>query len=75
MIVLSRDGKMKKTNIAMNCRLSYDKCVSYLKWLELLGLIKTEIDEDGFELFGLNGRGMDLCKKEFAHDQGILNLI
>jgi hypothetical protein len=73
MIVLSCDNKMKKTNIAMSCRLSYDKCVSYLRWLELLDLVKIVIDGDGFELFGLNNRGMDLCKKEFKHEQGILN--
>ena len=75
MITLSRDSNMKKTNIAMFCGLSYDNCVSYLKWLELLGLIKTEIDKNGFELFGLNSRGMYLCKKEFEHDQGVLNQI
>jgi predicted transcriptional regulator len=73
MIALSRDNKMKKTNLAMACGISYDNCISYLRWLELLGLIKTEIGENGSALFGLNSRGMDLCKKEFENDQEILN--
>jgi len=69
MVALAQYGKMKKTKIAMVCRINYEMCVSYLKWLEILGLIKIEIDEERFELFGLNSRGMDLCRKEFIRDQ------
>lgn len=63
---LRYNGKTKKTNIAMICNMSYDKCARYLEWLRMMDLIKNETDENGFELLSLNDRGIDLCIKEFT---------
>ena len=60
---LHNDGKEKKTNIAMKCNMSYDNCVVYLNWLEIMDLIKRETDENGFELISLNHKGEELFKK------------
>ncbi len=51
------EGKMKRTNLAMRCNMSYDKCILYLNWLELLELIKKEKDDEGSELISLHDRG------------------
>lgn len=53
----------KRTNLAMKCNLSYDKFVMYLKWLDFMGLISSELDQDGYEVFKLNHRGIDLFFK------------
>ncbi|MGI0088633.1 MAG: hypothetical protein ACREBI_11855 [Nitrosotalea sp.] len=60
---------MKKTSLSMDCRISYDRGLVYLQWLETLSLINNEIDEDGFELIGLSSRGIELYKKEFELEQ------
>src|SRR2546426_9062073 len=66
-VVLYYDNKAKRTNIAMKCKLSYDNCLLYLNWLEMMDLIKKETDLDGFELISLTDKGIDLCAKlQFA---------
>lgn len=62
-ILLYHDNKAKRTNIAMKCKLSYDNCLLYLNWLEMMDLIKKETDLDGFELISLTDRGIDLYAK------------
>src|SRR2546427_2880102 len=62
-ILLYYDNKAKKTNIAMKCRLSYDNCLLYLNWLEIMDLIKKETNRDGFELISLTDKGIDLYAK------------
>jgi len=57
-------GKMRRTKVAMKCNMSYDKCVLYLEWLEMMGLIKKEIDGDGF-VVGLTQQGHDLYLRRF----------
>ena len=57
-------GRMKKTNLAMECRLSFDKCMLYLDWMKAIGLIETKVDAGGFELFCLTERGMDLYRMD-----------
>ena len=56
---LHYDGKEKKTNIAMKCNLSYNKLVLYLEWLEMMNLIKRELDEKKFECISLNDKGRE----------------
>lgn len=56
-VLLHYNGRMKRTNIAMRCNMGYDKCLLYLNWLDLMDLIKKEIDEDGFELIRLTDKG------------------
>lgn len=53
----------------MYCRISYDRGLAYLQWLETMGLIENETDENGFELIHLSSRGSDLYKKEFELNQ------
>jgi predicted transcriptional regulator len=62
-ILLHYNSKIKKTNIAMKCNMSYDNCVVYLNWLEIMDLVRRETDENGFELISLNHKGEELFKK------------
>ncbi|TLX71396.1 MAG: hypothetical protein E6L05_03685 [Thaumarchaeota archaeon] len=59
------DSGIKKTNMAMKCSMSYDRCVLYLDWLNAIGLIKKELDEDGFELISLSDKGIEFYKRNF----------
>lgn len=60
MRVLYDNNKMKKTNLAMHSGLSYNNLLLYLNWLDTIGFIKKEVDEDGFELISLSEKGRDL---------------
>jgi predicted transcriptional regulator len=62
-ILLYYDNKAKRTNIAMKCKLSYDNCLLYLNWLEMMDLIKKETNREGFELISLTDKGIDLYAK------------
>ena len=59
-ILLHYNSKVKRTHIAMKCKLSYDNCLLYLDWLEIMDLIKREVDQDAFELISLSEKGEDL---------------
>ncbi len=61
------NSKTKKTNIAMNCGMSYDKCLLYLEWMNTLSLISNESDH-GFELLSLSHRGIEFFEKNFKHN-------
>ncbi len=65
--LLYYDGGMKKTYISTKCNLSYDKCRLYLEWMDVMDLIKREID-GGFEIISLNEKGIDLYTKKFRDD-------
>lgn len=62
-ILIRYAGRIKKTKIAMNCNMAYDKCILYLDWMETLNLISREKDDSGFELISLSDRGAELCGK------------
>jgi len=66
MTALHYENKMKRTSLAMKCNLAYDKCVLYLNWMELLGLIKYEIDIDGFEVISLEEKGNKIFLNRFT---------
>jgi len=51
--------------MAMKCSMSYDRCVLYLDWLNSIGLIKKELDEDDFELISLSDKGIEFYKRNF----------
>lgn len=68
-VLLYRNGMMKKTNIAMSGRLRYDRCSLHLNWCKSLKLIKTRFGDDGHELISLTDRGMELYREQFAHTQ------
>lgn len=53
----------RKTKISLKAHLSYDKCLLYLEWLELMGLIRKENDVSNFELINLTEKGNELYLK------------
>jgi predicted transcriptional regulator len=65
-VSLHDEGKMKRTSLAMKCNLAYDKCILYLDWMKLLGLIKDEADMDGFERISLEEKGHEIFLKQFT---------
>ncbi len=67
-VLLQRNPRMKRTHIAMKSGLGYDKCVLYLAWMEMLGLIGREKDEEGFEVISLSDRGMNLYRTQFVDE-------
>jgi predicted transcriptional regulator len=66
-ILLYYSNKMKKTNLAMKCRIAYDKCIRYLNWLEMMDLIERRPDENGFETIVLSESGTDLYKRKLKN--------
>lgn len=56
---------IKRTKIAMQCNMSYDKCVLYLDWMEMMGIIEKEIDKGGYILIQLGEKGSELYHKKF----------
>ena len=70
-VYLYYNNGFKKTKIAMQCNMAYDKFLLYLDWMDTLDLIKKEIDEDGFEVVSLTERGNNLFLKKFQEDKMI----
>lgn len=66
------DPRMKKTRIAMKSGLGYDKCMLYLAWMEMLGLIKRDKDDEGFEVISLSETGMNLYRTRFIDETAAL---
>lgn len=64
LLFLYYNSKTKKTNIAMKCGMSYDKCILYLEWMKTISLIKNE-SVNGFELLSLSDRGIEFFEKIF----------
>lgn len=67
MKLLYYGGGMKKTHIATKCNLSYDKGRLYLNWMDMMDLIKKEIDDNKFEIISLSEKGIDLYARKFKH--------
>ena len=65
-ISLYYNSRMKKTHIATKCNLGYDKCRLYLDWMEMMELIKREIDENRFEVIILTDKGKALHNSKFS---------
>ncbi len=64
--VLHESTRMKKTVLATACHMGYDKCGLYLDWLEMMGLIKKETNDDGFEEIMLTERGHFLRRENLT---------
>ena len=67
MMFLYYNNKTKKTNIAMKCGMSYDKCVLYLDWMKIMSLIKNEVSQ-GFELISLSDSGIEFFEKNLKYN-------
>jgi len=62
---LYHNARMKKTLLATACSMGYDKCRLYIDWLEMMELIRKEINDDGFEELILTEKGRALYSKKF----------
>lgn len=62
---LHRNSRMKKTLLATACSMGYDKCRLYIDWLEMMELVRKEIDEEGREEFILTEKGRSLYSRKF----------
>ncbi|MFI5405563.1 MAG: winged helix-turn-helix domain-containing protein [Nitrososphaerales archaeon] len=62
-IILHDDGRERKTKISLKAHLAYDKCLHYLGWLELMGLISIEKSVHGIEWINLTEKGIELYSK------------
>lgn len=56
-------GRQNKTNIARNSKLSYDKCVLYLKFLMMINFVKKDFDDNGREVFDVTQQAMSILQK------------
>jgi len=60
--VMYESGHEKRTNLALNAKMNYDTCVSYLEMLEFLGFaIKT--NRYPHHVYDITSHGILLCKK------------
>ncbi|MGI0060342.1 MAG: hypothetical protein ACREBJ_11315 [Nitrosotalea sp.] len=64
-MLLYHDAKIKRTNLAMKANMSYTKCILYLEWLEMIDLIRIEMDIDGSELIILSDKGRELYERKY----------
>jgi predicted transcriptional regulator len=63
---LYENTRMKKTLLATSCGMGYDKCRRYIDWLEMMELIKREINnDDDFEEIILTEKGRSLFRNKF----------
>ena len=60
-------GNQKKTTMARLTNMSYDGCVSYVCWLELLGFVKKEAD-NRFEMIRLTDLGINFYKTKLMEE-------
>ena len=54
------NSKVKRTPLAMQCNMNYDRCVLYLDWLSYMGFINKQTSKMGFEVIYLNDKGRRL---------------
>jgi len=66
-------GNQKRTTMARLTNMSYDGCVSYVGWLELLGFVKREVD-NRFEMIGLTDLGINFYKTKLVKEPTLSNL-
>jgi len=62
---LHQNARMKKTLLATECNMGYDKCRLYIDWLEMMELVRKEVNEDGYEEVILTEKGRSLYSKKF----------
>lgn len=70
--ILQCNPRMKKTHIAMKSGLGYDKCMLYLSWMDMMGLIRREKDDEGFQVISLSEMGMNLYRTQFTDGEPAL---
>src|SRR3989338_9672568 len=60
-------GNQKKTTLERLINMSYDGCILYIGWLELLGFVKKEADER-FEMIWLTDLGINFYKTKLMEE-------
>lgn len=63
--ILHHEIKLKKSHIATKGKMGYDKCRRYLQWMEMMDLVRKDIDNDGFEMVLLTDRARILYREKF----------
>ena len=66
--MLHEYGKCQKSILARKCNMGYDKCVRYLNFLDLIGFIRVEINDDFHEVVVLTALGIKFCKEKLSKD-------
>ncbi|MEX0862609.1 winged helix-turn-helix domain-containing protein [Nitrosopumilus sp.] len=59
--LMYESGHEKRTNLALNAKINYDTCVSYLEMLEFLGFV---IKTNRHYAYDITPQGILLCKKK-----------
>lgn len=62
---LHNNARMKKTILATACSMGYDKCRLYIDWLEMMELVKKEVNDEGHEELILTEKGRSLYTRKF----------
>ncbi len=65
LVTVYESGREKKTKLARNANLSYDRCVSYLECLESLDFVKKHNDGK-HDVYDLTANGISLCKRKLS---------
>ena len=63
--ILHHEIKLKKSHIATKGKMGYDKCSRYLQWMEMMDLVRKDIDDEGFEMVLLTDRARTLYREKF----------
>lgn len=57
-------NRMKKSHISTQSNLAYDNCRRYLEWMEMMELVKKEINDEGFEVILLTEKARTLYSEK-----------
>ena len=70
---LHESGREKRTTISRNAKMSYDKCVKYLDYLEKINFVKKEVNKENYVMYGLSLDGINLCKNKISQKSELNN--
>lgn len=67
-VTIYEHGPTKKSSVARKCNMSYDNCIKYLDFLDLIGFTKTKINDEDLETVILTEHGVQFCKSKLSQD-------
>ena len=65
--VLYNDGNTRKSILARNANISYDKCVRYIAYLKVNGYVEKGRDDDDYEIIRITKLGRDFHEKKLQY--------
>ncbi len=68
---LFENGPMSKTELALRCCTSNPTCIEYLNYLLSMGLVQTNLFEDGYVLVMITNKGRQACLRGFNYAEVI----